>query len=57
MKQLITTMTTTERFTILKNGVDERLKIIRDNETEFYNITKTAKMIAKTIGIGGKFRK
>ncbi len=38
-------MPTSERFAILKNGVDERLEIIRDNETEFYNITKTTKMI------------
>ena len=40
---------TTEHFTILKNGIDERLEIIRDNETGFYNITKTAKMIAKLL--------
>ena len=31
---------TTEHFTILKNGIDERLEIIRDNETGFYNITQ-----------------
>ncbi len=38
-------ITASERFSILKNGVDERLEIICDNETGFYNITKTAKMI------------
>ena len=37
---------TTHQFTILKNGIDTRLEIIQDNETGFYNITKTAKMIA-----------
>ena len=36
----------THQFTILKNGIDTRLEIIQDNETGFYNITKTAKMIA-----------
>ncbi len=41
----MSTMPTSERFSILKNGVDDRLEIIRDNETGFYNITKTAKMI------------
>ncbi len=38
-------ITASERFSVLKNGVDERLEIICDNETGFYNITKTAKMI------------
>ena len=37
--------TASDRFSILTNGIDSRLKIIRDNKTGFYNITKTAKMI------------
>ena len=37
--------TASDRFSILTNGLDSRLKIIRDNKTGFYNITKTAKMI------------
>ncbi len=41
----MSTVPTSERFSILKNGVDDRLEIIRDNESGFYNITKTAKMI------------
>ncbi len=45
----MSTQNTSERFSILKNGVDERLEIIRDNETGFYNITKTAKMIKKLL--------
>ena len=45
----MSTQNTPERFSILKNGVDERLEIIRDNESGFYNITKTAKMIAKLL--------
>lgn len=45
----MSTLMTSERFSILKNGIDERLEIIRDNETGFYNITKTAKMIAKLL--------
>lgn len=40
---------TQERFSILQNGIDSRLEIIRDNDTGFYNITKTAKMIAKLL--------
>lgn len=32
-------------FTTIKNGVDERLTIIRHNDSGFYNITKTATLI------------
>lgn len=32
-------------FTTIKNGVDERLTIIRHDESGFYNITKTAKLV------------
>ena len=39
------TKTTTNDFTILKNGVDDRLEIIQHKETGYYNITKTAKLI------------
>ena len=39
------TKTTTNDFTILKNGVDERLEIIQHKETGYYNVTKTAKLI------------
>jgi KilA-N domain/Protein of unknown function (DUF3627) len=38
-----------ERFSILQNGIDSRLEIICDHDTGFYNITKTAKMIAKLL--------
>ena len=41
--------TASDRFSILKNGIDSRLEIIRDNDTGCYNITKTAKMIAKLL--------
>jgi len=41
--------TASDRFSILKNGIDSRLEIIRDNKPGFYNITKTAKMIAKLL--------
>ena len=41
--------TASDRFSILKNGIDSRLEIIRDNDTGFYNITKTAKMIAQLL--------
>ncbi len=34
-------------FTTIKNGVDERLIIIRHDESGFYNITKTASLIHK----------
>lgn len=40
---------TQERFSTLQNGIDSRLEIIRDNDTGFYNITKTAKMIVKLL--------
>ena len=36
----------TKTFTILKNGICPGLEIIRDDETGFYNVTKTALMIA-----------
>ncbi len=39
--------TTIADFSILKNGVDSQLEIIQHNDSGFYNITKTAKMIAK----------
>ena len=41
--------TASDRFSILKNGIDSRLEIIHDNETGCYNITKTAKMIAQLL--------
>ena len=41
--------TASDRFSILKNGIDSRLEIIRDNKTGCYNITKTAKMIAQLL--------
>ena len=37
--------TTADDFTTLKNGIDTRLEIIRHDETGFYNITKTAKLV------------
>ncbi len=37
----------TMSFTTIKNGVDERLTIIRHDESGFYNITKTARLIHK----------
>ncbi len=37
----------TNEFTILKNGFDSNIEIIRHDKTGFYNITKTAKMIAQ----------
>jgi len=36
----------TNEFTILKNGIDPTLEIIRHDKTGFYNITKTANMLA-----------
>ncbi len=47
----MSTMPTSERFSILKNGIDERLEIIRDNESGFYNITKIAKKIKNLLEI------
>lgn len=35
------------RFVTIKNGIDERLEIILDTETGFYNMTKTAKAIGE----------
>ncbi len=37
--------TSAEDFTIIKNGVDDRLEIIRHDETGYYNITKVAKLV------------
>ena len=37
--------TTADDFTTLKNGIDSRLEIIRHDETGYYNITKTAKLV------------
>lgn len=34
-------------FTILRNGIDSNLEIIRDDRTGFYNVTKTAKLIGE----------
>ncbi len=39
------TKTLAEDFTIIKNGVDDRLEIIRHDETGYYNITKIAKLV------------
>jgi len=39
--------TTVEDFTILKNGVDDRLEIIQHVDTEFFNITKMAKLVSE----------
>jgi KilA-N domain len=41
------TKTTSEDFTIIKNGVDEALQIIRHDDTGYYNITKMAKMVSQ----------
>ncbi len=51
------TKTNTDDFSILKNGIDSKLEIIRHDETGYYNITKTANMInklrAENNGLGG----
>ncbi len=39
-------MSSENTFSIINNGIDSNLEIIQHNETGFYNITKTAKMIA-----------
>lgn len=39
--------TTVDDFSILKNGIDSTLEIIRHNETGYYNITKIANVINK----------
>lgn len=41
------TKTTSEDFTIIKNGVDEALQIIRHDDTGYLNITKMAKMVSQ----------
>lgn len=41
--------TTSEDFSVLKNGIDSQLEIICHNESNFYNVTKTAKMIANIL--------
>lgn len=38
-----------EDFSTLKNAIDSQLEIIRHDDTGFYNITKTAKMVAKIL--------
>lgn len=35
----------TKTFTIIKNGIDPNLEIIRDDRTGFYNVTKIAKLL------------
>ena len=39
----MSTQNTSERFSILKNGVDERLEIIRDNELGSITLLKRLK--------------
>lgn len=38
-------MNSADNFQIIKNGIDERLEIIVDNNTGFYNITKISQII------------
>jgi len=38
--------TTSDDFTILKNGIDDRLEIIQHIDTGFYNITKMLKLVS-----------
>ncbi len=39
--------TTADDFSIIKNGIDNNIEIIRHDETEFYNITKIATLVNK----------
>lgn len=41
------TKTTSEDFTTIINGVDNRIQIIQHKETGFYNITKMIKLVNK----------
>ncbi len=43
------TKTTSENFTTIVNGVDNRIQIIQHKETGFYNITKMAKLVNNLI--------
>ena len=49
--------TTADDFTILKNGIDANIEIIRHDETGYYNVTKIANLINKlkseNNGLGG----
>lgn len=47
-------MTTLNTFTVLTNAIDTDLKIIRHDETGFYNATKAALMIARKTGTSPK---
>lgn len=46
---MMTIQTAADDFSYIKNGIDNQLEIIQHNKTGFYNITKTAKMIAKQL--------
>jgi hypothetical protein len=39
-------MDNTHNFAILTNGIDSNIEIIQHIETGYYNITKTAKLVA-----------